>query len=296
MNQSEKELLSPSKRQKMSPPATPCPETSPFAAASRFADSIRQVHTPSCSTPLTPSLVQRFPNVSPVPPKASVPSKIQPSPAIVVSPALRTSSFPVVPHNAIPVMEKTTADDLNYIKIGTVSPGALGHPWYLVLGIMAKEGFKVDETFLGGLRGLFQIMMACVHDFVMLPVETENSSFPTITSDNDDGNFPTSTAVAFVYFKTRNKRSLANLQTDSSPLAPMPIQTTQSCQYDDNAGYSGPKRVYGTIKVMGNVNMKVMAENLQFDLEGLGLLLQWKYHQSAESSTLSVIPGVSRCF
>ena len=39
-----------------------------------------------------------------------------------------------------------------------------------------------------------------------------------------------------------------------------------------------------------------MAENLQYDLEGMGLSLQWKQHQSAKSSTQDIIPGVPRCF
>ena len=123
----------------------------------------------------------------------------------------------------------------------------------------------------------------------MLPVKTENSSFASITLDKEDKGFPPTTVVAFIYFKTRNKYTLSNLEFEAGSQLPTPPMT-QNHQYDDDAAYSGPQKVFGTIKVMCRVNIKTITENLQYDLEGMGLSLQRKQHQSAESSTRSHYP------
>jgi len=43
------------------------------------------------------------------------------------SSSLQASSFKYVPHEHIPVNEKTTYNDMNIIKMGEVKPGAPGH-------------------------------------------------------------------------------------------------------------------------------------------------------------------------
>jgi hypothetical protein len=87
------------------------------------------------------------------------------TPAATISSAICVSLFTPVKQNALPLNEPTTNEDANYIKIGEVNPGAPNHPWFLVLGIMAKYGYKVDETFLGRLKGVFQVLASCVANF-----------------------------------------------------------------------------------------------------------------------------------
>ena len=63
---------------------------------------------------------------------------------------------------------------------------------------MVKDGYKVDETFLGHLKGVFQVLALCVANFKMLPGKRENSSFASIASDKEDKGFPVTTIVAFI--------------------------------------------------------------------------------------------------
>ena len=85
------------------------------------------------------------------------------TPAATISPAIRVSSFTPAKQNTYPVNEPTTNTDTNYIKIGEVNPGASNHPWFLVLGIMVKDGYK----------GFFRVLASCVANFKMRPIKTE---------------------------------------------------------------------------------------------------------------------------
>ena len=146
----------------------------PFAEATGLLANLQQ-------------LKSALPDPPPMPPSiswaaTSIGSKLQPeataspipiddslqrmrTPAATISSAICVSLFTPVKQNALPVNEPTTNEDTNYIKIGEVNPGAPNHPWFLVLGIMVKYGYKVDETFLGRLKGVFQVLASCVANF-----------------------------------------------------------------------------------------------------------------------------------
>ena len=67
-------------------------------------------------------------------------------------------------------------------------------------------------------------------------------------------------------------------------------------KFDDDADYSGPSMLYGTILVSGDENISDAIECLSWDLDEMGLRISMKQHQSAESMTQIQIIGVPRVF
>jgi hypothetical protein len=52
--------------------------------------------------------------------------------------------------------------------------------------------------------------------------------------------------------------------------------------------------LFGTICVSGNVNIKEAVENVGWDVEDTGIKIDWKRHQSSESSSQIIIVGVPK--
>ena len=204
---------------------------------------------------------------------------------------LRQSSYAQAKHGEIHVNEKPLDTDSDILHVGKVELGTPGHEWFLTLGIMARDGLSNKETLLGGLGATIQILSAVIPNFALLPVDSQHTHMATVNSHLVEEGMPASTAIALFYFKTRNMfmRNSNNTQQN----APTP---PSAHRFDDDAAYSGPSYMYGTIKVSGEVNVKDICENLRWDIEDTGLKLMWKNHQSSESSTQVVLIGVPRVF
>ncbi len=103
--------------------------------------------------------------------------------------------------------------------------------------------------------------------------------------------FPGSALLAFKYFLVPDKLNRVAQSSVSIPeLSPH--------QFNDEEEYKPPTAMWGVIRVKGNGNIKEACEALAWDMTGLGLQVQWKEHQSAESSAqvlLMNVPPVLEC-
>ena len=84
--------------------------------------------------------------------------------------------------------------------------------------------------------------------------------------------FPSTSATAFKYFKTRNKRVNANSINKVVASSKPPARASQEYQHDDDAGYSGPNMLWGTVCASADVNLRSAVEDLHMDLEDTGLV------------------------
>ena len=189
----------------------------------------------------------------------------------------------------------TVDEDNNQIyKVGRDRPGQVGKKWFLSVGIQSKPGLSGRELLMQGVSQTTEILTAAVQGFEMHPIAPD-SPLPTIVSHQLEEGFPVLASILLKYFKTRNKRFNPN-NSSFQDESPRPAAKKSPHKFDDDADYSGPSMLYGTILVSGNENISDAIECLSWDLDEMGLRISMKHHQSAESMTQIQIIGVPRVF
>ena len=273
------------------------PTTSVSVKASKLANTFRSLYKPSGLSSLKdpPELRGRGAGTDAFLP-STIDTHASTTPSTMSglsgpSSSLRASSYRPVPHGHIPVNEKTTDGDMDIIKMGEVKSGAPGHKWFLTVRLPVTHDLSGREILLGGLAAVVELLSALILNFKLHPVDNIEH-YPDIVSHLVEDGFPEAAAVAFYYFKMRNKR-LPNQGPNST--APTAKHTQpQQHRFDDDAGWNGPQSLFGTICVSGNVNIKEAVENVGWDVEDTGIKIDWKRHQSSESSSQIIIVGVPK--
>jgi len=199
---------------------------------------------------------------------------------------LRASSYRSAPHGHIPVNEKTTNGDMDIIKMGKVKSGAPGHKWFLTVQLLVTNDLLGREILLGKLASVVELLSTLILNFKLHSMDNIDH-YPDIVSHCVEDGFPEATAVAFYYFKMRNKR----LPIQGLNLSAPPAKHTQPQQhrFDDDAEWNGPQSLFGTICVSGEA-----VKNVEWDVEDTGIKIDWKHHQLPESSSQILIMGVPK--
>lgn len=263
-------------------------EPTPTPTGGSVAQSMAQYSNHKTKTAVTPSTAGI--NVSQ---PTSIPAAVGTNTSGVKS-ALSKASYSSVPHGTVVENEHTTQEDMNeVIKVGTVIPGAPGHNWFLTVGFERQDGIDAKDTLLGGGAAVVQMLSSAIPNFRLLAFDR---SLPDIISHLVEHGYPDMAMTFFQYFKTKNKRFLNGGNQPGNQAQGQSNAARQGKKYDDDEEYSGKDVLYGTIMVSGDSNIKDVVDNIAWDLQGTGLSLKWKPHQSAESSTQIIIMGVPRAF
>src|SRR5210317_1394585 len=105
--------------------------------------------------------------------------------------------------------------------------------------------------------------------FKLHPIDDD--SLPVLESHLAEDGFPQTASGAFVYFKCRNK----NVKLDEAASVTTSVTPSGPKKFDDDADYTGPVRLQGTIKISAKCNVKTRIKDLALDFEDSGITLRW---------------------
>jgi len=204
------------------------------------------------------------------------------------SSALHPTRYSSLPHNPVPPNETDPIPDRTMFSMAhRARQGSTGVTWFLQLGIDFNDEHDSKTTMLLGLSATMEILKDTIDGFTLHPLD-DTSLLPPLTSNDVKDGFPGTAVLAFKYFLVRDKRNRVpqHAATPPLPIAPSPFR------FNDEEDYRAPKQMWGVIRVSGNGNIKEACEALSWDMNGSGLQIRWKEHQSAESSAQVLLMNV----
>ncbi len=197
--------------------------------------------------------------------------------------ALNSSNYQVTPQNQLPANEqdKTARGMSMFLMSHKIAPGSKGHFWFLQVGIKYLEDQDSKTTMLLGLASLMDIFPDALDRFAVHPLD-KSSSLPPLTSNKLVDGFPSS-AVLVVKDKCNRQ---ANQQTAA------PLSQPSPHRHNNEEGYKPPMSLGEVMHVIGKGNVKEACEVLAWDMVDTGLQVQWKDHQSPDSSAQVLLMNV----
>ena len=165
-------------------------------------------------------------------------------------------------------------------------PGCSGQFWFLQVGINYLPDQDSKTTMLLDLSALMDILPDAIDGFELHPLE-ETSTLPFLVSNKVKDGFPGLAVLAFQYFLVRDRRNIRGGPSQSTP--PLPLS---SHRFNDEEDYKPPTAMWGVIRVRANGNIKEACDALAWDMVDSGLTIQWKEHQSSESSAQVLLMNV----
>jgi hypothetical protein len=73
-------------------------------------------------------------------------------------------------------------------------------------------------------------------------------------------------------------------------------QAVSPHQYNNKDKYRPPTGVWGNLRIKAGENIKEMCESIAWDMNGTGITVRWKEHQSVDSSSQILIMCVPNIF
>ncbi len=168
--------------------------------------------------------------------------------------------------------------------------GAAGHFWCLLVGFEFIDGADLRTTMLAGMSALMEFFSGIVTDFWVFHINPE-SSLPILTSNLLTDGFPQMAAMMFRYLHVKNK--INNRGASQSHPA---TQAVSPQQYNNEGEYRPPTSVWGNLCIKAGENIKEMCELIAWDMNGTGITVRWKEHQSVDSSSQILIMCVPNLF
>jgi hypothetical protein len=188
-----------------------------------------------------------------------------------------TTSYPGVPHGHLPgnKMVDIDGDGGMYSLSHRIIPGCAGSFWFLQVSFDILLDQDSRSTLLLGLLSLLEILSSVIDDFEMHPLDPESFLPPLIFGLQA----PKTAVLAFKYCGVKNKRIVR--YSSQSPAKP---PQTNLQRHNNDEEFTPSTSVQVVIWVHGRENVKTAWDSISWDMSESGLSIQWKEHQSADSS------------
>jgi hypothetical protein len=190
---------------------------------------------------------------------------------------LNTTTYSSALHGHLPGNKNVNNGGDMYSMSHRVIPGSAGAFWFLQVCFEILPDQDNRSTLLLGMASLLEILSSVIDGFKLHPLDPE-LTLPPLTSG---AQVPKTAVLAFNYCGVKNKRIVRNS-------AQAPAQPQANFQkHNNDEDFTPSTSVQGVIRVRGRENMKTACNLIAWDMSdsGLGLLIWWKEHQSADSST-----------
>jgi len=226
-------------------------------------------------------------------PSASRPPAVTPAASSAPTTAtsnLRPSSYARAadgPAVADPVPDP---DDLPTLGVDE-EPGEPGRPWYWGINFDKVSGKPVKDN-LHSKWGYAVAVITTLAPRTKFLCQRAGLALPPVTSSDEDGNFPDTGAGVLNYVHVGNTFSLRPNNNPNSNNNKGKKKKKGRHNFDDNAEFDGPDRIYGVLLVDTPANSMELCNMVAMELEGSGVMVNFKRVQRKVTATTVAIPGL----